>query len=195
MYIYCTFVPVCFIPPRAERTFFLRFSWTVHQAFLRAPAWSSNPLESLRNLYYWPKYSNFWILGFFNSVHLFDEICLRIFNSKHLKSPWTQNRWKFWDILTVLEIWSFQFYHFWQCALQCIKKVDLKKVFCTYYVVKFFILKDKLDLFFAVMKAETHSFPTAFVLHQSDQNWQWSRDSKFHKIWEDVKVPLAFPGL
>ena len=57
-----------------------------------------------------------------------------------------------------------------------------------------FNLKDKLDLFF-LLKAETHSFPAAFVLHQSDQNQQCSRGANLKKNLEDVKDLLALPGI
>ena len=70
------------------KEFFLWFSWKVHQLFLRAPGvqirWNFWDTVSLLLT------TNFWILGFFNSVHLFDDICFEIF-------------------LTLLEIWIFQF--------------------------------------------------------------------------------------
>ena len=45
-----------------------------------------------------------------------------------------------------------------------------QNTFCDLKCWQIINVKDKLDLFFILQKAEAHSLPAEFILHQSEQN-------------------------
>ena len=149
------------------KNFFLSLICMTSSRGIPYGSWNSKPLKFLWYLYFLLKYGSFSIFGFLTVYIYLMKNCCQYFTDNSLDSPELRSVGICWISLTVFKIWIFQFKKFWQCALQCISNWTLKKVFCTYSVVKLLIFEINWICFF-LQNGETHSFPTVFILQQSD---------------------------
>ena len=88
----------------------------------------------------------------------------------------------------------FEFSNFLQCALQCIRNFDLKT--CWRSVIQHFNLKDKYNYFFSPSESwDTQHACCIYFTSIRLKLTVCSGAAKLDKKFEDVKNPLALPGL
>ena len=141
-------------PTRAERIqFTICFLWLLE--------FKSVGIFAISLLQYFLRYCNFWIFSFFYSVlytvqllYLMNKVC-QYFLQNIAFAPWTQIY-----VRLCRKYFSFEFLTV-HLTVYSIINLDLNTTFC----ITILILKIIWISFF-LQKAETHSLPAAFILHQ-----------------------------